>query len=179
MTIPADKQNQVEHALMFLATFARCYHLFFAIANRLDILDSQTIDAYPFRTIANALLGDAAISWCKVFGSNREQTHWKTVIPDEVEFRKELHKHLSISEADFTNYWKEMTNFRNTIIAHFDYAAFQTGRTPSFEIAKESAYFTHGHIRNEFPPNVNYVGPKNLEEYGQQVVKEFLAHVHV
>jgi hypothetical protein len=179
MTISADNQHQVEHALMFLATFTRCYHLFFAIANRLDTLDSQTIDAYPFRTIANALLGDAAVSWCKVFGSNREQTHWKTVIPDEVEFRKRLHAYLSSSEADFTAYWKEMTNFRNKIIAHFDYSEFRSGRTPSFEIAKESAYFAHKYIRSQFPPNVNYVGPKNLEKYGQQAASEFLAHVHV
>lgn len=179
MTIHVENRERVENALMILATFSRCYHLFYAISSCLEAPGDQTANAFPFRTIANALLVDATISWCKVFGSNSENTHWKTVIPEETIFRNALYENLGIRGPEFLEYWREMTGFRNRIVAHFDNSYIQGGRTPSFEIARKSAYFAHKYILANIPDEAEYVGPRDLEELGRHAVQELSKFMHV
>ncbi|MBO6809728.1 MULTISPECIES: hypothetical protein [Marinobacter] len=161
--------RQIEHSMMYLATFSRSYYSFCALWDRLGQLDEGTGYFFPFRSICNALLCDAAISWCKVFGSNTEETHWKAVVGDEQRFRELLFRQLNVTDKEFKAYWQEMTNFRNKIVAHFDSDHFSKGITPSFELAMKSSAIAHRYLREEFPRNVNYTGPKCLDDYGRKV----------
>lgn len=171
--------SKKEQSMMFLATFARSYHAFYAIYPLLDDLDDGTGDFHPFRTICNALLSDSAVSWCKVFGSQAEKTHWKSIVDDEGDFRKVLFSELGVSKEDFHAYWLEMTEFRNNVIAHFNAEHFEAGSTPSFDLAMRSAAVAHRYMREHLPPNVNYVGPTCLDSYGKEVAAAVVARLNV
>lgn len=60
--------------------------------------------------------------WCMVFGSDKNETHWKHLSFNSDKgsggFKKELLKELS--ESEWTTTWSEMTTFRNQFTAHRD-----------------------------------------------------------
>jgi len=163
-----ERLEQAEHSMMFLATFSRSYYSFYAIWEHLDSLDEGAGYLFPFRSICNALLGDAALSWCKVFGSNGEGTHWKTAALNQDDFREQLFKQLGVTDAEFSAYWQEIKWFRDEVIAHFNAKTFESNCAPSFELAMESAAVAHKLLRLQFPDTVNYTGPLCLHEYGRQ-----------
>lgn len=165
--------------MMFLTSFARSYYTFYAIYERLESLDHGTGNLFPFRSICNALVGEAAISWCKVFGANAENTHWKTVIKDHDEFRRKLFSELKIEDYEFTNYWREMTKFRGNVIAHFNFAHFEVGETPSFDLALKSAAIAHKYFREKLPNYSRHHAPACLNEYGKSAAKAVVSKLYV
>ena len=165
--------------MMYLAIFSRTYSMFNAIYGELEELDCGTGNMLPFKTICNSLLSDAAVSWCKVFGSNAEDTHWKTVITEHDQFRNSLLNHLDISRKEFTQYWQEMKDFRDNVIAHFNAEHFSKSNTPSFDLAEKSSAFTHKYMQEQLPSNVNYIGPKCLIQYGKETASAALAKLSV
>lgn len=165
--------------MMFLQTFARSYHTFNAISENLDYLDKGTEHLVPFRSICNALLADAAISWCKVFGMNTEQTHWKSAVEDDENFREVLFSELATSQDNFRKYWKEMTDFRNNVVAHFNTEYFDNGMTPQFDMAMRSAASAHRYLLKRIPAGINYAGPICLDSYGKEVASAVLRRLRV
>ena len=156
-----EKAQAIENSMMCLTIFSRSIHTFFALANVLEHLDRGTGDLFPFRGVCNALIGDAAIHWCKVFGSDAEATHWKCVIDDHDGFRKFLFDELRTTPTEFHAYWKKMTEFRSNVIAHFNAEHFSNGSTPEFDTAIAAAATAHkymyrpsrrSHIRNPTQP---------------------------
>lgn len=177
MNIEAIRKK--EHGMMYLATFSRSYHTFLAIHQHLDVLDDNTGNLVPFRSICNALLCDAAISWCKVFGSNAEQTHWKSIVEDEGHFRSSLFSELKITQDEFRDYWASMLEFRNNVVAHFNSEHFESGSTPSFDLAMSSAAIAHKYMRESISKSVNYTGPMCLHTYGQETSLAVLNRLYV
>ncbi|CAM4140553.1 hypothetical protein AEBE7430_19345 [Aeromonas bestiarum] len=171
--------KSTEHCMMFLATFARSYYTFYAIDEHLNSLDDNTGNLFPFRSICNALLCDAAIIWCKVFGSNKEKTHWKLTVDNQDEFRSFLFSELGITQKEFNLYWKDITEFRSNIVAHFNPEYFETGETPSFDIAMQSAAAVHKYLRKQFQSNIQYTGPLCLDEYGKATARAVMSKLHV
>ena len=174
-----ERIKEVEHSMMFLATFARSYYTFYALHEHLDNLDKNTGYLFPFRSICNALLSDAAVSWCKVFGANAEETHWKAAVGDQEEFRIVLFQELKTDKKEFHAYWRAMTDFRNNIVAHFNTDHFEGGMTPSFDLAMESSVIAHKYLREQFPSNVNYTGPLCLNKYGKEVAAAVVSKLNV
>ncbi|HIE8846186.1 TPA: hypothetical protein ACXP27_002303 [Klebsiella pneumoniae] len=162
-----EKAQAIENSMMCLTIFSRSIHTFFALANVLEHLDRGTGDLFPFRGVCNALIGDAAIHWCKVFGSDAEATHWKCVIDDHDGFRKFLFDELRTTPTEFHAYWKKMTEFRSNVIAHFNAEHFSNGSTPEFDTAIAAAATAHKYMYRTSPPNVNYIGPMDLVSYGK------------
>jgi len=165
--------------MMFLATFARSYYTFYAIYEHLESLDENTGYLFPFRSICNALLCDAAISWCKVFGSNQEKTHWKFIVGNQDEFRDFLFAELNTTQYDFQKYWKSITEFRSNVVAHFNADHFDSGDTPEFDIAMKSAAAAHKYLRRQIPSNIQYTGPLCLEEYGKEVAAAVMSKLYI
>lgn len=174
-----EQIQKIEHSMMYLASFSRSYSLFNAIYGKLDELDYGTGNLFPFKTICNALLSDSAVSWCKVFGSNAEETHWKTIIPEHDEFRDCLLDNLNIEREHFTQYWKKMKTFRDNVVAHFNAEHFSAGSTPLFDIAELSSAFTHKYMRQLLPCNVDYSGPLCLIQYGRSTANAALSRLFV
>ncbi|MDF2043269.1 MULTISPECIES: hypothetical protein [unclassified Pantoea] len=173
------KVKALENSMMCLAIFSRSIHVFFAIYKHLDDLDSYTGDLHPYRTICNALLGDACINWCKVFGSDAEGTHWKNIVEDHAHLREVLFSELGITAKEFNLYWKEMLKFRSNVIAHFNSEHFANGYTPEFDTAIASASIAHKYFRESLPSYVNYVGPSDLTKYGADTAKAAMSRLLV
>lgn len=171
------KIRALEDSMMCLGTFSRSIHIFFAIYKHLDNLDSHTGNLFPYRSICNALIGDAAINWCKVFGSDAEGTHWKNVVEDQALFRKVLFFELGITATEFRSYWNEMLKFRSNIIAHFNSEHFAGGYTPEFNIAIDSASIAHKYFRESLPLYVNYTGPMDLVCYGSDAAEAAISRL--
>jgi len=173
------KINAIENSMMCLTIFSRSIHIFFSLYKKLDYLDSGTGDLFPYRSICNALIGDAAINWCKVFGSDAEGTHWKCVIDDREQFRKILFSELGITPAEFQNYWKKMIEFRSNVIAHFNAEHFSTGATPEFDTAIAAAAITHEYMRRNLPLSVQFTGPIDLIAYGKNASEAVMSQILV
>lgn len=81
---------------------------------------SRATSDFWTRTItAHALT--ATIQWCKVFGVDSNDTHWKKAVlesEDQIAFKKELLRATSMTEEQWIAYWNEMKNFRNKYAAH-------------------------------------------------------------
>lgn len=174
-----EKIKALENNMMCLATFSRSIHIFFALYKHLDSLDSYTCNLHPYRTICNALIGDACINWCKVFGSDAEGTHWKNVVEDHAHFRKVLFSELGITATEFRSYWHDMLQFRSNIIAHFNSEHFSNGYTPEFATAIASASIAHKYFRDSFPSYVDYTGPTDLAIYGADAAEAAMSRLSV
>ncbi|HFN1201482.1 TPA: hypothetical protein ACHBXG_004834 [Klebsiella pneumoniae] len=166
--------RSIENTMMCLATFSRSINSFYALSDNLQYLDYGTGNLVPYQNICNALISDAAINWCKVFGSNNESTHWKYSIDDHEDFRSILFDEIGLTNAEFTAYWKKMIDFRSNIIAHFNYDFFLEGSTPEFYTAIAAACSAHKYLRKHLPAGVNYTGPTDLKVYGQDVGRAVL-----
>jgi hypothetical protein len=73
---------------------------------------TRTIDAYLLR---------AVVDWCMIFGADSNEIHWKQVVTDKSDqddFRSRLLADLSMTEAEWKDYWSSMTTFRNDFAAH-------------------------------------------------------------
>lgn len=71
----------------------------------------------------NSFLNNAIIQWCKVFGTDSNESHWKKAINEyDINFQEaikdEILKSTNFSFDEWKNYHKEMRNFRNVYSAH-------------------------------------------------------------
>jgi hypothetical protein len=96
----------------------------------------------------NLLFQSAAIEWCKVFGSNKDLTHWTKVLPisKENELRSDLLIELQIKLEDWSSYREKIVNFRDQMVAHHDPNA-EIAVYPQFDLALRAAEFMFQRIR--------------------------------
>lgn len=62
----------------------------------------------------------ASLSWCKVFGADKEEHHWKKLISENIhtEFRQNLLTELRISDVEFQEVRNKIKNFRDNYVSH-------------------------------------------------------------
>jgi len=73
---------------------------------------THTIDAYLLRSVT---------IWCMVFGTDRNEIHWKQVLlgdSERQEFKDRLRDKLGLDDKSWTKYWESMLYFRNNYAAH-------------------------------------------------------------
>lgn len=121
--------------------------------------------------IFNNFLEIAVLEWCKVFGSNTDTTHWTNHINDEAGFRSNLLKRLNLTQPEWDNYWQEMKNYRDKVVAHHEYDPKITNY-PDFSHALESCYFYYEILIKELRLLKCYDYPDNLEEYFNRSLKQ-------
>src|SRR4051812_38099955 len=58
----------------------------------------------------NLLADEAAVEWCKVFGSWDENTHWTRVVPKERhdKIRADLLKTIGLTQEEWEEYWNSI-----------------------------------------------------------------------
>lgn len=103
----------------------------------------------PYRHLCNVLVADVVIRWCKVFGTDSEEMHWKNLINEnEVkDFRTMMHVSAKKTPKEFEAYWRQMKEIRNDACAHFTYK-YVGKKAPSFETAIDSASAAHSYFVN-------------------------------
>ncbi|HHZ8766682.1 TPA: hypothetical protein ACWL56_004960 [Klebsiella quasipneumoniae] len=168
MILDNEKFLRIENALMCLEIFSRDIHTFFAMENYLSILDKDPYIYSPFRNICNALLGDAVVRWCQVFGTYSEDNHWKKIINDHEAFMSKLLNNIGMDTLSYEEYNKEMREFRNKAIAHFEPQYMNAENiVPTFSIAMKTSSYLHGYMRNSLPVQMKNNHPDDLMRFGE------------
>jgi hypothetical protein len=100
--------------------------------------------------INSNMFDQAAIHWCKLFGSSDgNSTHWKNIVTDENQFRNDLLRHLNIARPKWDAYGKKIRDFRNWDAAHYDEQRRELKTYPDFEIALKATYFYYAYLAAE------------------------------
>ncbi|MFM0279991.1 hypothetical protein P0D75_18430 [Paraburkholderia sediminicola] len=132
-----DPREPVETHIQIIWSFVRLVVVKRALA---DVLPETKIDFW--RIIQGASLDLGLIEWCKVFGSNADDTHWTKAVPaaQHDDFRKGLFAAVGMTDKEWEAYWKKMTGYRNELAAHHDLNA-KTTHYPNFDAALEASYY--------------------------------------
>lgn len=102
MLHPNNRRKQLE------AHLEHCVHLLRSALIKRAI---TAIDFDPHLNFWRLILGNhmdiAVLEWCKLFGSHRESTHWKTIVPNEDHdfFRDNLFAYVGITPDEWGIYW--------------------------------------------------------------------------
>ncbi|HOW28479.1 MAG TPA: hypothetical protein PK876_08260 [Elusimicrobiota bacterium] len=117
-----------------------------------EALDGHQVSSYFWGRISDSFLKVAASEWCKVFGAESNNTHWKKLPVDESEkdsFRNKVLTITNLKQEDWQKYWEEMRNFRDKLVAHLEPE--KMPRTPDFKTALVAAYTYCRWVRTLFP----------------------------
>ncbi len=162
------KFNEIQGRFVWLNAFFRSYHSFLEIENKCTELDSKYENLYPFTHLRNVLLYDTVINWCKIFGSNKEECHWKKVVEDHKKFRTYLFQSIGKTQQEFSEYQENILEFRNKWVVHYD-PSYKHPTVPFFEIAHDSAIALHSYLKEQSNAEYSYDGPEDIEIFGKDV----------
>jgi len=123
--------------------------------------------------IYNNFLDIAVMEWCKIFGSYKEPTHWKTVVDDHDIFRQNLLKALNIDDAAWKSYWMSMKDYRDIQVAHHQYNPNVT-HYPNLNIALESSFYYYNWLISKLRSLGIHSFPDDLKDYYSRFVDQAL-----
>ncbi len=120
--------------------------------------------------IFNNFFDMAVLEWCKVFGTDSEPTHWKTIVNDHASFRKSLLSCIGLDESGWSKYWREVKDYRNNIITHFK--KIPDLHYPSLDVIINSTFYYYGWLQTELDKRGIIQEPKDLEDYYHRCLKQ-------
>lgn len=133
------------------------YHLtYYRILHRKYQMNDMKCEFWTHTIDAHLL--QAAILWCKIFGSDGSNpTHWKKLSSKNIkDLEKSFRDGLLISTQMDMKQWKkyhtEMTNFRNKFVAHRELN--YNLRIPNFDYALKVVYYYDQWIRKIIAPDI-------------------------
>lgn len=168
--------KEMQGRFFVLNSFFRSY----ALINSLDSLcgqyDAESKGESTFTHIHNVLLCDCVISWCKIFGLDTEDCHWKNLVKNKEEFRSKLFVDLGIPPKEFREYQLKVIDFRNKWVVHYE-PSYDHDIVPLFEHMYTSALSLHNYLREQV--GNDYGGPECMEKFGGNVVDSFLQRLKI
>ena len=114
--------------------------------------------------IFNNFFDSAILEWCKVFGTDNEPTHWKTLVSNHDSFRKGMLNRLGLDESKWKTYWTEVRDYRNNIITHFQKTP-KVKHYPSLENILSSTFYYYEWLVSSLKDYGISQEPENLNEY--------------
>ena len=176
---PTAAFRDLDSRFKWLTAFFRSYHCFFALHPLCDELDDgdDGLDLLPFHHLSNVLLYDTVINWCKIFGVDNEDCHWKRVVKDHGAFRTFLFFRIDTDPAAFRKYQESVLDFRNKWIVHFD-PQYDHGVVPKLDVAYQTAIALHEYLRKSPMDTMYYSGPEDMTQFGSMVASKFLQKLH-
>ncbi len=141
------KLEKLEWLVVNLEEICKSYFIIRAINQECQNLDAGLEDYAPYRHLCNVLVSDFVIRWCKVFGTDSEEMHWKNFVPEpDIEaFKASIYTSSNTTPDEFSAYWKRMKDVRDTACAHFTYQ-YVDKEVPFFEMALDSASAAHSYF---------------------------------
>lgn len=118
----------------------------------------------------NLLFDAASLEWCKVFGSFKEGTHWKNLVPKDQHnnVRRGLLDAIEFTESEWEAYHKTIVDFRNQMVAHHDLNATVT-RYPEYGPALIASDFIFSELRRRADPDFLGGIPSSLDVWSRGV----------
>lgn len=129
-----------------------------------------------WRLILGNQLDMAVLEWCKVFGSDGEATHWKKIVPatEHDLFRGNLLSSLGISPEQWGEYWNEMKDYRDNLVAHHFEFNLTTTNYPMLDIAIKSSFFYYKYLIKQLRSHGEHSYRDDLEAYSLEFYKQAL-----
>ncbi len=121
--------------------------------------------------IFNNLFDVAILEWCKIFGTDSEPTHWKTIVDDHAPFRKGLLNSIGLDELGWSKYWEGVKEYRNNIIAHFK-KNMKVRQYPSLDVIIYSTFYYYKWLVKELDRRGIIQEPEDLEEYYKRCLEQ-------
>jgi len=120
--------------------------------------------------IYNNFFDVAVLEWCKVFGTDSEPTHWKTIVQDHETFRNGLLNSIGLNEQGWNTFWQSVNSYRNNIIAHF--RRIPGLSYPSLDVIMKSTFYYYEWLQQELEKHGIIQEPKDLEDYYHRCLKQ-------
>ncbi|WP_370303613.1 hypothetical protein [Pseudooceanicola sp.] len=131
-----------------------------------------------FRLYDGCLMDEAAISWCKLFGSPKESLHWERLFPQSATtVRPRLECELRASVDNLDDLSKSLRNYRDTYVAHHDLSQTKRAKShPKLEPLRKTGWILYREIHNVLSDAGQDHGlPEPLQINGQRL-KEIERH---
>jgi len=173
---PSAAFRDLDSRFKWLTAFFRSYYCFFALHPICEQLDDEEETLLPFRHLSNVLLYDTVISWCKIFGTDSEECHWKRTVKDHDSFRDFFYPQLAVGQEDFRLYQDSILVFRNKWVVHFD-PHYEHDTVPQLDLAHKSALLLHEYLQRIPMESMYYSGSVSMIEFGQAVAAKFLSQL--
>jgi hypothetical protein len=128
------------------------------------------VDPEPRLSFWRLILGNqldiAVLEWCKVFGSDGEATHWKTIVPagNHDQFRNDLLAAVGVTADAWAGYWNHMKGYRDSLVAHHIELS-RVFQYPVLDLALKSSFFYYGYLINELRSLGETRYPSDLQTY--------------
>jgi hypothetical protein len=125
------------------------YSLIKHIASHRGLNATWDRNSYPSEFWSTTVAGHlhlALIEWCKVFGSDSEDIHWKkTPIGNTAQqaienFRQRILDKNACTSEEWRIYHKSLVDMRGKYVTHLDLKEPITGTVPVFDVALKIAY---------------------------------------
>lgn len=117
-------------------------------------------------TVNGNFLDICVLEWCKLFGEQKDRHHWKSVMGDSSNFRKEMFSDLGINQTKLDREWGSIRSYRDKFVAHLDEE--ETMKIPQFDIALKTVIFYHAKVVAECNGSNTLHGlPADLNAYYQ------------
>lgn len=111
-------KSVIANQMALLIEYAQCYAFFKVVS---EYLQDHKEDQEFWVHLTNVTLNDLIIKWCKVFGTDENELHWKKSSKSDgyTEFVRRLIISAFNGDSEFwKSYHEEMCHFRNTYSAH-------------------------------------------------------------
>jgi hypothetical protein len=86
------------------------------------------------------------LEFCKLFGEQKGEHHWRKVVTDEAAFLAGLLKAIGMTAAEFDEYIRLMKFYRNKYVAHLD--AETGGNYPDLSAGKQATAHLLDYVLN-------------------------------
>ncbi len=109
-----EEIRKFREAAQIILTLLRCI----SMKRALHVTERDELNF--FRLYDGCLMDVAAISWCKIFGTDAEESHWKKLFPEDErrQIRSELQSSLENLNLKFGDLWEETVSYRNKYVSH-------------------------------------------------------------
>jgi hypothetical protein len=109
--------------IYLLYRFARSLIYFREIRKRIGCNEGSIKKSWFWVYTSNSHLMMSVIDWCKIFGTDDNETHWKkSTIGNsrkfQNEFRSKIYKATGLNSKEWQGYHRMLRNFRNKYVAH-------------------------------------------------------------
>lgn len=113
----------------------------------------------------------AVLDWAHLFGSDKDDLHWKNVATDVEKFRAELLEHLGMEFGKWAQYRETIMTYRDKDVAHIEVRP--ESRVPDMSAGLNAANYYYFQVLKELKQYSSYEKwPTDLIDYHNRSLEQ-------